>query len=168
MSNYVLQVLSRTPTWVWVLFVTLLVLGILQSKTRTMSGVRLFALPLAMLALSLYGLMVDFRSTSSGQPAVLLSWGAAKLLAVVAGRRLRQPAGASYSRDLERYLVPGSWVPLALMMTIFCLRYLTTASLAIDATLSHSLAFACATSMVYVLLSGTLLARALHVYGSRL
>ncbi|MEK7737724.1 MAG: hypothetical protein AAB319_08215, partial [Pseudomonadota bacterium] len=51
MSNYVLQVLSRTPTWVWVLFVTLLVLGILQSKTRTMSGVRLFALPFAMLAL---------------------------------------------------------------------------------------------------------------------
>lgn len=142
---------------------TLLVLGILQSKTREVSGVRLFALPLAMLGLSLYGI----ESAFSIQPAVLLSWGAAKLLAVVVGRRLRQPEGASYARDIERYIVPGSWAPLALMMTIFCIRYLTTVSLALDATLSKSLLFACTTSMIYGLLSGTLLARALHVYGSK-
>lgn len=163
MSNFILLILSRTPTWVWIIFVALLVLGILQSKTRVVSGVRLFALPLAMLGLSLYGI----ESTFNVQPAVLLCWGAAKLLAVVAGRSLRRPAGASYARDSERFIVPGSWVPLALMMTIFCIRYVTAVSHAMDATLSKSLLFACTTSVVYGLLSGTLLARALHVYGSK-
>lgn len=163
MSNFVLIVVSRTPLWVWGIFVTLLVLGIWQSKTREVSEVRLFALPLAMLGLSLYGT----ESTFSAQPAVLLSWGAAKLLAVAAGRRLRRSAGVSYASDIECFIVPGSWLPLALMMTIFCIRYVTAVSFAIDVTLSQSLAFACSIAATYGLLSGTLLARALHIFRSK-
>jgi len=163
MGNFILIVISRTPIWVWVVLVTLVVLGVLQTKTRAVSSVRLLALPLAMLGLSLYGT----ESTFSAQPAVLLSWGAAKLLAVVAGRRLRRPAGVSYSSDIERFIVPGSWLPLALMMTIFCIRYVTAVSLAIDVTLNQSLAFACTVAVAYGLLSGTLLARALHIFGSK-
>lgn len=167
MSTFVLQILSRTPTWVWVLLSALLVLGFMQSRTRAVSGVRLFVLPLAMLGLSLYGLMVDYRSAFGTQPAALASWSAALLLAVFLGRLLRRPAGVRYASDTERYIVPGSWVPLMLIMTIFCARYLTTVSLAIDATLVKSLSFACTTSLVSGLLSGTLLARALHVLGSK-
>jgi len=166
MAAFILQVLGRTPAWVWALLAALaalVALGIRQSKPRELTRVRLFALPLAMLMYSLVGM----ESSFGPQPAAWLSWGAALLLAVLLGRWLGQPGGVTHSGDTGRFLVPGSWAPLMLMLAIFCTRYLASVSLAIDAGLGQSLWFAGASSLVYGLLSGTLLARALHALGSK-
>ncbi|MCX7173220.1 MAG: tat pathway signal sequence [Proteobacteria bacterium] len=162
MSTFMLQVVSHTPAWVWVLFVALLVLGYLQSKPRTVSATRLFALPVAMLGFSLYGIW-----SALGLDAVAcIAWVAAVLLAMAANSRLRRPAGVSYSAADRRYLMPGSWFPLGLMMAIFCTRYAVSASLAIVPSLREVPLFAGAVGLMYGLLSGILLARARHAASS--
>ena len=62
----IVQILQRTPIWVWPLFAALLYLGYVQSKTRSVSKQRLFALPLALVGLSLYSLFTTFGATRLG------------------------------------------------------------------------------------------------------
>jgi len=163
MADFILQILSRTPVWVWVLFIALVALGVMQNQARSVSGSRLFALPIAMLGYSLFGALSAFGP----QPAALISWGAAVLLAVFLGRFLKRPADVRYSKTTGQFAIPGSWAPLTLMMTIFFIRYIATVALVIDATLKQSIAFASIISLLTGMMSGIFLARALRVLGSK-
>lgn len=55
-----LDILARTPVWVFAVFLVLLALGYQQSRTRTVSRQRFLLLPVAMMALSLYGVVSAF------------------------------------------------------------------------------------------------------------
>lgn len=159
MTSFILQILQRTPLWVWPLFLALIWLGILQSRTRAVPRARLFALPAAMIGLSLFGVW----STFAAAPLSLAAWGGGILLAVLLNRILGLPAGVAYSPASRRYTVPGSWLPLALMMVIFFTRYAITVTLAINPLLRETAMFAGIASLAYGLMSGTFFARALHV-----
>jgi len=153
------EILRHTPAWVFVLFVLLLVLGFLQTRTRAVPLPRLALLPLAMLGLSVYGIVSGFGA----HPLPLACWAAA-LAAVVAAnfalrfsrRVFRSPTGGSFT-------VPGSWVPLALMMAIFFTRYAVAVALARDAALAAVPGFAAAAGLAYGAFSGVFVARALHI-----
>jgi Family of unknown function (DUF6622) len=79
------QTIQHTPGWVWVLFLALVCLGLLQSRTRTVSKARLLVLPLAMFALSLYSLFATFGPLRLG----LLAWQAGGMLALLLQRGSR-------------------------------------------------------------------------------
>ena len=159
MASFIFQVLQRTPLWVWPLFLALVWLGVLQSRTRSLPRTRLFMLPAVMIGLSLLGVW----STFGAAPVCLAAWSGGILLAVLLNRILRQPAGVAYLSASRRYTVPGSWLPLALMMVIFFTRYAITVTIAIHPLLREAALFAGAVSLVYGLMSGTFFARALHV-----
>jgi hypothetical protein len=159
MTSFFLQILQRTPPWVWLLFLALVGLGALQSRTRTLSRTRLFAFPAAMIGFSLFGVWSMFGAA----PVSLAAWGGGILLAVLQNRILRLPRGVAYSSASRRYTVPGSWLPLALMMVIFFTRYAVTVTIAINPRLREAALFAGVVSLVYGLMSGTFFARALHV-----
>ena len=55
-----IEILQRTPPWVFVLFFALLALGYFQSRSRTVSRRRVSILPVAMIVLSLYGVFSAF------------------------------------------------------------------------------------------------------------
>ena len=55
-----LQILKGTPTWVFVLFAGLLVLGILQSRPRRLNIGQIALLPAAFIAFSLFGVISAF------------------------------------------------------------------------------------------------------------
>ncbi len=150
------QIMQHTPGWVWVLFLALICLGYLQSRTRTVAKARLFALPAAMLGLSLYSLFATFGAVRLG----LLAWLAGGLLALLLQRVRGWPAAASYAPDTRLYTIRGSWVPLALMLAIFLARYAVAAAVAVDASLRQANALIAAASLVYGFLSCTFLARA--------
>ena len=154
----IVQILQRTPIWVWVLFVALLYLGYLQSKTRSVSKQRLFALPLAMVGLSLYSLFTTFGATGIG----FVAWLAAGVLAFLLNRGLKHPEGVRYISATGVFTLRGSWVPLALMMTIFLTRYTVAVITAIDASLRAANTFVGCAGLAYGFLSGLFLARALH------
>jgi hypothetical protein len=152
----IVQIVQHTPGWVWVLFLALVCLGYLQSRTRAVPKPRLFALPVAMLGLSLYSLFATFGADRVG----LLAWLAGGMLALLLHRVLGRPARAAYAPATRRYTVPGSWVPLTLMLAIFFARYAVAATMAIDASLRQANAMIAAAGLIYGFLSFIFLARA--------
>lgn len=112
------EVVQRTPWWVWPLFVGLLVLGFRQRRDRVVGRRRLLGLPLAMVAVSLHGVVSSF----GGAAVALAGWGVGLALA------LRKPLAGGLRdvcaiRGTGVLAVAGSWWPLALMMAIFVVRY---------------------------------------------
>jgi hypothetical protein len=156
----IFEILRRTPIWVFPLFLLLLTVGCMQSRTRPVATARLAILPVAMPALSLYGVLSVF-----GADAIALAcWLAALLAAAASVRAVGLPKGVTYSPEPKVFTVPGSWWPLALIMVIFFTRYAVAVALARDASLSHLALFAVLVSAAYGLSSGFFVGRALNIW----
>jgi hypothetical protein len=153
------QILRNTPMWVWGLFLGLLSLGISQSFNRTAGLRRVTVTSLAMAGLSLYGTVSAFGSAS----AVLLAWLAAAV--GVAVFILSRPLAAQtrYDSDTRRFFLPGSWVPLGLMMGIFLTKYVVGVMLALQPALMHQSGTAIAVAALYGAFSGAFLSRAVRL-----
>ena len=150
------QILSRTPPWVFLLFFALLALGYVQSRPRTVSRGAVSILPVAMAALSLYGVISAFRMAV----VPLVVWLIGLALACVAGLKLARQRDVSYIQASQSFRVPGSWWPLALMMAIFCLRYLVAVLSARQMPIVTNSIFIASVAAAYGVFSGLFLARA--------
>jgi uncharacterized protein DUF6622 len=158
-SIVLVQMLKHTPWWVFGLFVGLAYLGYLQSRARFVSRKRLAVLPLAMLGLSFLGVWSSFGP----DPIASGSWTVALLAAIAVGLALPPPRNVAYSPEARLFAVPGSWVPLALMMCIFFTKYAVAVMRAVTASASNSIALTVVTCTVCGLCSGIFFARALRV-----
>jgi hypothetical protein len=154
-----IQILKHTPIWVFVLFVGLFAYGVSQRQTRLMSRYRLGMLPVVMLALSVTGVYSAFGLSL----LVIVAWLAGLGLAVGTGLAFGSRRGVSYSSELDLFHVPGSWVPLLLMMLIFFTKYAVGISLARQLPFAQTAWFGDTISFVYGFLSGMFIARALIV-----
>lgn len=156
-------ILKGTPAWVWGLLAVLLVLGINQLLARSVSLRRVTLLPLAMTGLSVYGMASAFGA-SPVLPAVLLIW----LLcgAVVIALRWAQPApaGARYDAAHKRFHVPGSALPLLLILGIFVTKYTVGVVLAMQPHLAQQLDFSVAVAALYGVFSGVFIVRASRLW----
>ena len=155
-----IEILHRTPSWVFVLLFALVVLGYGQTRDRSVRGSLLTLLPAAMIVLSLYGVLGAFGLNPLG----LGAWALGVAIAAGSGRGsalLRR--GVVYSAATRTFFVPGRWWPLALMMLIFLVRYAVAVAIARRLHVVESLAFAGLVSLAYGLLSGVFLARALAI-----
>ncbi|PQA76381.1 DUF6622 family protein [Rhodoferax sp. TS-BS-61-7] len=152
--------LSNTPIWVWPLLLGLLVLGLRQTRTQQMSWMRMTVLPLVLVGLSVYGTLAI-----AGAPgAALLLWALVALGAATLVLRQRLPAGAHYDLAHQRFTVPGSAVPLALMMGIFLTKYAVGATQALAPALLQTTLAANGIAALYGLCSGVLLGRSLRLW----
>lgn len=158
-----LQILQRTPPWVFVLFVVLVAFGIVQSRTRQVSLARVAILPLVLIGLSLSGLWGSFGANL----LAFAAWGAAVAAALLINRALRWPRRVSYSPATRSFLVEGSWLPLAVMMAIFFARYAVAVALAMRPALAATSWLPVAVSAAYGLMSGAFFARAMRILGAR-
>ena len=156
------EILKRTPSWVFVLFLALLALGYLQSKGRTLSRGKVSILPVAMIVLSFYGVYSAFGIGTVG----LASWVLGVAVAVGLGVKLATPRGVGFSAETRSFFVPGSWLPLALMMAIFFIKYAVGVILARQLPMAGEAAFVGSVSSCYGFLSGLFLARAMVVLRS--
>ena len=158
-----LQILKGTPTWVFVLFAVLIALGVVQSRPRSLGLARIALLPAAFIAFSFYGVVAAFGA----RPEVLAAWALGIGAAVVLGRLFRRPSGARWEASTGTFHVPGSWAPLALMMTVFFARYAIAVAIAMNPGLAREDGFTLLAGLAYGLLSGAFLARALGVLSLR-
>lgn len=158
-----LQILQRTPTWVFGLFALLVVFGLLQRRTRRISLARVTILPLVLIGLSLSGLWGTF----GGNAFAIAAWIAAVLAALLLNRAAKWPRKVSYEPATRSFLVEGSWAPLAVMMIIFFTRYTVTVTLAMHPELAATLWLPVAVSFAYGLMSGAFLARAARILGAK-
>ncbi|MBX3548781.1 MAG: hypothetical protein KF748_06450 [Xanthobacteraceae bacterium] len=160
----IVGILQHTPYWVWGVFVLLLVLGLTQTRARSVSRALVFVLPVIMIPLSFF----TIASTFGIKPLPVIAWlagiAAAFLLNIYV---FRAPSGVRYEASTRKFAVPGSWVPLVLMMTIFLSRFVLGVTRAINPALIGTDAFVGAVSAVLGLCSGLFAARAMKTLSAQ-
>lgn len=151
-----LQILRHTPTGVWFLLAGLVALGVAQARPRRVGLRRLTVLPLVLLAGSLTGVVSTFGPRSLPMAA----WAAGVALALAVGRRALAPREAGWSPETATLQVAGSWLPLALILGMFSMRYASSVGLVLHPQLAADPLFAGGCSLAFGLFSGTFLGRA--------
>ena len=146
----ILAILHHTPAWVWAVLAALVAIGLKQSFPRRLRLGRVTTLPVAFVALSLASLV----------SALALGL----VLAAVAVRTSGAPAAARWLPAERAFEVPGSWLPLALMLGIFALRFAVAVLLAQQPALRGDATFAALAGFGYGGFSGVFLGRALALW----
>ncbi len=157
-----LDIVRGTPAWVGALLVGLLALGWSATRARTVTTGQLALMPLAMLGLALWGVQAAFGA-GGHFIALLALWAACFATLLAWGRRAAAPAGTAWDAAAQRFRLPGSWTPMALILGIFLLKYGIGVQLALEPALARNTGFALAVTALYGLLSGWLAARTLRV-----
>ena len=154
-----LEIIHHTPLWVWAVLAKLVAIGLWQTRLRQIGRMRVTLLPLVMIGLSFGGVLSSF-----GMHAIAVGgWAAGVGAALAFGRRAVAVPGAGWSQATGLLRVPGSWLPLALMLALFALKYFAGASLALHPALVTDAVFAAACSFGFGGFSGLFLARSLSL-----
>jgi hypothetical protein len=152
-----IEILQHTPFWVWGVLVALVALGLAQARPREVSLTRATLFPLVMIALSLSGVLSAFGHF----PVALLAWAAGIAVALTIVRNGLSVRGASWSSSTATLHLPGSWLPLTLIIALFALKYFAGVNLAMHPQLATDPTFAGLCSLGYGVFSGVFLGRAL-------
>lgn len=155
-----IAILQHTPTWVYVLLFVLIALGVSQSFPRTMTLRRSTVLPLVLVGVSLMGVV----STFERRPLALLAWALALCGAVAAMHGRVDTSATHFSPVTQRFQLPGSWLPLVLMLGLFAVKFGAGVTLANQPQMAESAGFALAASAAYGLFSGIFLGRAIALW----
>ena len=149
---------SSIPVWPFFLLAGLVMLGYRQSRDRIVQPGTLAKLALAMLALSLYGVTTAFGASM----VPVLAWALAFAAAVFIGGPLLAPRGLTKEGAAVR--MPGSWVPMGLMLGIFMTKFGLGFATGMGAHVLQEVWFVAAVSAVLGLFSGAFAARATAVH----
>ncbi|NDY91864.1 DUF6622 family protein [Ideonella livida] len=152
---------SHLPLWVPVLLAVLLVVGWQQSQPRQVKPKALVVVAAVMAGLSLRSVM----TVLGVEPLVLALWLGGYGLAVAAGARYFGAQGwvARGEGSALRVHVPGSWVPMGLIVAIFAANTGLNVARALHLPLLQDALAAGVVAAVVGVLSGGFGARALAV-----
>lgn len=112
-----------------------------------------------MIALSIAGIQSSFGLVL----VPVTSWAIALAIASLVGHALFRDQRVSYDASAKTYFVPGSWVPLVVIMAIFFAKYVYAVMNALNAAAISTTPFVVGLSAVYGVLSGYFAARALNL-----
>lgn len=149
--------LANVPAWVFGVFALLLALGIWMSRPRAVSPIAPVVLAIAFPIYSFYGVLASFGMAI----ATVLPWGGALLLSVLLGKRVFGPRNLAREPGTAKVQVPGSWLPLGLMMGIFLARFAMGFVQGAQLPLGHQAWFAPTVCFVLGALSGGFASRAI-------
>lgn len=152
----ILDILAHTPVWVWIVFGALILLGLQQSRTRDVSIARATILPVVMILLSLSGVIGAFGLV----PYALVAWAAGVGLSLTLAGKAVAVRGASRSTQPGHLRIPGSFIPVMLIIAVFITKYAAGVALAINPSLAANTAVAVTLSLVYGVFSGLFWGRA--------
>ena len=153
----ILAIVQHTPLRVWLILAGLVALGLSQTRTRELSLLRVTVLPFVLLALSLAGA----ANTFGVLPVALIAWMAGVSAALALPKRALATSGALWSAATQSLHVPGSWLPLVLIVGSFVIKYVAGAGLAVQPSLASNAEFARLCSLGFGAFSGLFLARSL-------
>lgn len=156
------KILGGTPGWVWGLLGGLVFLGATQVSDRNVSLARIAVMPVAMVGLAVYGMVSAFGS-SPNLAGVLATWLA--LAVVVAGIVSMIPVSAAtrYDSATRRFDVPGSWLPMALILGIFLVKYIVGVEVAMQPRLASDADYTLAVGAIYGAFNGIFTGRSLRL-----
>ena len=149
---------ASLPVWPFAVLAVLVILGYRQSRDRVVQPGTLAKLAVAMLALSLYGVTAAFGASL----VPVLAWTLAFVAVVFLGGAVFAPRGLA--REGAAVRMPGSWVPMGLMLGIFMTKFGLGFATGMGAHVLHEIWFIAAVSAILGLFSGAFAARATAVH----
>ncbi len=161
-----IEVVTRTPYWVWGLLAALVWLGASQLCDRTASLRRTQLMPLGMAAFSVAGVLSAFGGSAATAAQAFGAWlaAAAAISALALWFQPTAPIGTLYAASSRSFYVPGSAMPLALIVGIFLTKYFVGIELAMQPALARDNTFALQISALYGVFNGLFAARALRLW----
>lgn len=157
MGEFVFQILKATPVWVWAILTALVVLGAKQMRPRVVTRYSVLIAPVIFL-------FIGVLSAGRG-PTGFAAWAIALFATAAITFFVWQPTGgAQYDARADRLKLPGSVVPMLLMLAIFLLNYVINVALAINPALRSDLAWQVGPAVVLGALSGVFIGRALTLF----
>mgnify|MGYP007135472077 CR=1 FL=1 len=159
-----ISIRQQTPHGVWWLLAGLVSIGVSQTQPRHRTLRAATAIPVAMAALSFYGVVSVF----SHESFALVAWAVAMLAALAISHAARVGSKVRWLAAEQRLLVPGSWVPLMLMLGLFIIKFGANVPLATHPDMSIDGLFAGSVSFAYGAFSGIFLARGLAMWRAAL
>jgi hypothetical protein len=161
----VFPVLRQTPLWVWGLLVALLALGASQLRERSASLARVSLMPLAMTVFSVSGTLSALgRSPHLAQAVVAWCIAAVLAFALLASARGRGLDDVRYDPARKLYRLPGSAVPLLLIVGIFLVKYVVGVDLAMAPSLVHNASYVLCVAALYGAFTGVFIGRAARLW----
>ncbi len=154
-----LEIIHHTPVWVWAVLAKLVAIGLWQTRARRIGRVRVTPLPLVMIGLWLGGVWGSFGWLG----VAFIGWAAGVGAALAFGRNAVAVPAAWCSQRSGLLHLPGSWLPLGLMLALFALKYFAGASLGLHPGLATDAVFSAACSFGFGGFSGLFLARSLSL-----
>ncbi|MBC3252705.1 MAG: hypothetical protein ACQER3_20055 [Pseudomonadota bacterium] len=120
MIEFVYAVVIKTPAWVYVLFIFLLLRGLKARKPATVSLEKLAIIPLVFLLWDIYDLVERHQLTV----IALLMWCGGLALGAFIGYKLVNPARIEASGEPRSISRPADYSVLPLMMIAFVTKYI--------------------------------------------
>lgn len=158
-------IVRHTPYWVWGLLVALLALGASQLAPRRASPLRVCLMPVSLTVFAIYGLVAAFGG--SGQEAVAASaWLGATMGALVLTLwRFPAPlAGTRFDPAAKTFALPGSVLPLLMIVGIFLTKYVVGIELALQPSQAMSPPFVLGVASLYGAFNGLFVARLVRLW----
>lgn len=149
------QILMYTPRWVFGLLAVLVILGLLQVRTRQVSIQAVFIMPVAMTMMSLIGALMDLGFTVITVSCWLLGAFLLSLLLV----KITGNSSVDYNHTTRKLTLRGSWIPLLVILAIFFTRYALGMSFGMNLAIVHKSYFAPLMSFILGMLSGYFIAQ---------
>lgn len=152
------EILRRTPPWVWGLLAGLLTLGAIQLRTRRIGLRRAVAPAIGLSLFSLVSLGGDLAAGPWLAPGLLVWLAAVGLVLAWRGPRAL-PRGTRHDPATGTFTLPGSALPLLTIATLFVLKYGVGVELAMQPGLRQDALFALSMAAGYGALTGLFVAR---------
>lgn len=153
------EIFSRAPIWVWGVLITLVVVGLLLTRDRRRAA-WIAILPSSGFAFySAWGAYATFPSPAVSVAAWLIG---ASVPLLMIRRSLGTALGVLRHRPGQIVPIAGSFVPLVLFVSIFCVRYALNVLKAVRPEMLTQVAVAMMLAGLLGLLSGALASRAMR------
>ncbi len=157
------EIIRHVPVYVWGILALLLWLGVRQSRDQQMRPARVMILPLVWLVYGLWGVVSAFGAHSQS----LLPWMAGCIAALLMLKPFIGPEGSHFNPQTQLFFVPGSWLPLGLMMVLFTAKFALGMYQSMHAERFASPMVAAGFSALLGFLGGAFLARSRRILSSR-
>jgi hypothetical protein len=159
-----LAIVTHTPPVVWGVLALLVLVGLRQTRTQTMSAGRVWLVPLVVGAASMVGALRGFAG--AGELLTGACWAVGAALGFASNRSLDLPRRVRPNAD-GSFTIDGSIAPLLLFVGVFLVRYVVNVGLAIQPSLSGNPRAAAAAAIAYGFTAGLLAARSRKIWASR-
>lgn len=155
-----LDIVTHTPTWVWLLLILLVYLGIKQSRDRNVPKNKAFIFPIVMIVFSLHGVISSFGGAFDS----LLFWSVSFIATLLIGVLIFPSQQARFDDSTQCYFIKGSWRPLLLILGIFTIKYTVGVMEGMQSSLLTMSSVVDGLSLLYGVFSGVFAARSVRLW----